>query len=108
MSVLNDCPFQHSRPIEASELPEGYFHIIPSRVSSTPVDSGVIDRIKDDWSRALGKESTVPILDNKTLSSFLHVYPECAPIERGPVFEFATIVALWNSKHTSRGLAFEK
>ncbi|GAA91939.1 geranylgeranyl pyrophosphate synthase [Aspergillus luchuensis IFO 4308] len=98
MSVLNDCPFQHSRPIEASELPEGYFHIIPSRVSSTPVDSGVIDRIKDDWSRALGKESTVPILDNKTLSSFLHVYPECAPIERGPVFEFATIVALWNNR----------
>ncbi|BCS00387.1 bifunctional terpene synthase/polyprenyl synthetase family protein [Aspergillus luchuensis] len=106
MSVLNDCPFQHSRPIEASELPEGYFHIIPSRVSSTPVDSGVIDRIKDDWSRALGKESTVPILDNKTLSSFLHVYPECAPIERGPVFEFATIVALWNNE-TDRSAAAE-
>ncbi|PWY65557.1 geranylgeranyl pyrophosphate synthase [Aspergillus eucalypticola CBS 122712] len=104
MSVFNDYSFHHSRPIEASELPEGYFHIIPSRVSSSPVDSGVIDRIKDDWSRALGKESTVPILDNKTLSSFLHVYPECAPIERGPLFEFATIAALWNSKHTSRGL----
>ncbi|GLB11826.1 hypothetical protein AtubIFM57258_008698 [Aspergillus tubingensis] len=107
MSIF-DSTFHHSRPIEASELPEGYFHIIPSRVSSTPVDSGVIDRIKDDWSRALGKESTVPILDDKTLSSFLHVYPECPPTKRGAVLKFATIAALWNSKHTSHALIFEK
>ncbi|PYH68713.1 bifunctional terpene synthase/polyprenyl synthetase family protein [Aspergillus vadensis CBS 113365] len=98
MSVFNDYSFHHSRPIEASELPEGYFHIIPSRVSSSPVDSGVIDQIRDEWSRALGKESTVPILDNKTLSSFLYVYPECPPTERGAMFKFAAIVALWSEE----------
>ncbi|XRM46856.1 hypothetical protein ABZX51_009882 [Aspergillus tubingensis] len=107
MSVF-DYTFHHSRPIEASELPEGYFYIVPSRVSSSPVDSGVIDQIRDEWSRALGKESTAPILDNKTLSSFLNVYPECPPTERGAMFKFAAIVALWNSKHTSRALVFEK
>lgn len=108
MSVFDDFPFYNSRPIEASELPEGYFHIIPSRVSSSPVDSGVIDQISDEWSRALGKESTVPILDKKTLSSPLYVYPECPPTERGAVFEFATIVALWSGKHTSCALVSEK
>ncbi|GLB22919.1 hypothetical protein AtubIFM61612_003498 [Aspergillus tubingensis] len=100
MSVFDDFPFYNSRPIEASELPEGYFHIIPSRVSSSPVDSDVIDQIRDEWSRALGKELTVPILDKKTLSSPLYVYPECPPTERGAVFEFATIVALWSGENT--------
>lgn len=95
MSV-DDYPFHHSRPIKASELPDGYFHIIPGRLVSPPLDSSVIDRAKSDWSRAVGKELPVSILEKKDFSSILHVYPECPPSKRGFMLGFVTIATLWN------------
>ncbi|KAL7655894.1 hypothetical protein ACMYSQ_005027 [Aspergillus niger] len=97
MSV-DDYPFHHSRPVEASELPDGYFHIIPCRLISPPLDSSIIDRAKDDWSRAVGKELPVSILNEKDFSSFPHVYPECPPSKRGLMLGFVTIATLWNDE----------
>ncbi|KAI2982582.1 hypothetical protein CBS147343_3378 [Aspergillus niger] len=97
MSV-DDYPFHHSRPIKASELPDGYFHIIPGRLVSPPLDSSVIDRAKSDWSRAVGKELPVSILEKKDFSSIPHVYPECPPSKRGFMLGFVTIATLWNDE----------
>ncbi|GCB25651.1 ophiobolin F synthase [Aspergillus awamori] len=97
MSV-DDYPFHHSRPVEASELPDGYFHIIPCRLISPPLDSSIIDRAKDDWSRAVGKELPGSILNEKVFSSFPHVYPECPPSKRGLMLGFVTIATLWNDE----------
>ncbi|KAL4791908.1 isoprenoid synthase domain-containing protein [Aspergillus venezuelensis] len=98
MPVFDDYSFQYSRPIEASELPEGYFHILPCRLASSAVDEGVIAQMKNDWTRVVGKDPAASMKNNKTLSNFLHVMPECIPSKMTPVLRFATMVGLWDDE----------
>ncbi|KAL4964990.1 bifunctional terpene synthase/polyprenyl synthetase family protein [Aspergillus stella-maris] len=98
MSVFDDYSFQYSRPIEASELPEGYFHILPCRLAFSAVDDGVIAQMKNDWTRVVGKDPAASMKDNKALSNFLHVIPECIPSKMAPVLRFATMVGLWDDE----------
>ncbi|KAL4957322.1 isoprenoid synthase domain-containing protein [Aspergillus filifer] len=98
MSVFDDYSFQYSRPIEASELPEGYFHILPCRRASSAADEGVIMQMKNDWTRVVGKGPAESMKDNKALSNFLHVIPDCLPSKMAPVLRFATMVGLWDDE----------
>lgn len=98
MSVFDDYPFQYSHPVDSSELPEGYFHILPCRMSSLKINNEAIEETNKEWIKAVGKHISPAALDGKTLSNFLHVYPECPPSRQDPVLKFATIVGLWDGK----------
>ena len=101
MSDFDDYPFQYSLPVDLNKLPEDYFHILPCRQSSQDilVDKAAIDQMKDEWIQALGdKETEQSSLDEKILSNFLNVYPECPPSKRAPVLKLATTVGLWDGK----------
>ena len=102
MSVFDDYPFQYSHPVDSSELPEGYFHILPCRMSSLNINTEAIEETNKEWIKAVGRDIPPTTLESKALSNFLHVYPECPPDRQDPVLKFATIVGLWDGKSPPR------
>ncbi|KAH8696424.1 isoprenoid synthase domain-containing protein [Talaromyces proteolyticus] len=98
MLILDDFPFQHSRVLNHSELPEGYFHILPFRVSEPR--EGMLEAIlaaKDDWERSIGKEAT-PLTAAETDCPLIYVLPECPSNMVAPIVDFGTKLVLWDDE----------
>jgi geranylgeranyl diphosphate synthase, type III len=78
MSVFDDdFVFHHSRSLDRNELPEGYFHILPFRVS--PPREGMLDAIADakaEWARATGQEGAPATLTAEEVDCpLMYVFP---------------------------------
>lgn len=96
MSVLDDFPYQHSRTLEPSELPEGYFHILPFRVSGPR--EGMLEAAqaaKSEWARTVGKEDT-PLTAEEKDAPLMFVMPECPPDMVAPIMRFGIFLVLWD------------
>ncbi|CRG86078.1 Fusicoccadiene synthase [Talaromyces islandicus] len=103
MSILDDFPYQHSRTLEQSELPEGYFHILPFRVSGPR--EGMLEAaraVKSEWAKTVGKEDTPLTADEKD-SPLMYVMPECPPDMVAPIVRFGTLVVLWDDETDALG-----
>jgi hypothetical protein len=98
MSILDDFPYRHSRTLEQSELPEGYFHILPFRLSGPR--EGMLEAAqaaKSEWARTIGKEDTPLTADEKDFP-LMYLMPECPPDMVAPVMRLGTFLVLWDGK----------
>jgi hypothetical protein len=96
MYTLDDYSFQYSRAPESSDIPEGYFHILPFRIPPAVEGMEAIEQAKADFGRAVGKEPNVFKLDGEDARSVYFVCPECPPAAFAQLLRFATILSLWD------------
>ncbi|KAG2414582.1 hypothetical protein HFD88_003773 [Aspergillus terreus] len=69
MYTLDDYSFQYSRAPESSDIPDGYFHILPFRIPPAVEGMEAIEQAKADFGRAVGKEPNVFKLEGKDARS---------------------------------------